>query len=271
MKNLYSHFKKAPRYTIKWKNYFPIYEKLLKKFQNKRITLVEIGLGDGGSLHMWKSFLGKKSRIIGIELNPNAKKLEKDGFEIFIGDQARSDFWKNFYKKVGKVDVIIDDGGHRNVQQITTLVESVKYINKGGLIAIEDTHSNFMKKKGYGNPSKYSLINFSMSVIENIHRRNPMLNKKMNFFSKYIYSIEFFDSIVVFNINKNKCVTAIDLENNSSLKENFIDYKYRGNSVEVNKKSYIMNFLNKNFSKRSFFFKILDNLKIKKYINFSKN
>ena len=36
MKNLYSQFKKAPRYSIKWKNYFQIYEKLLKRFQNKK-------------------------------------------------------------------------------------------------------------------------------------------------------------------------------------------------------------------------------------------
>ena len=73
---------------------------------------------------MWKNFFGKKAKIIGIELNPESKKLEKKGFKIFNGDQSNPDFWKNFYKKIGKIDILIDDGGHTNLQQITTLMES---------------------------------------------------------------------------------------------------------------------------------------------------
>ena len=88
MKKLIKSFKNAPKYSIKWSNYFEIYENLFKKFVNKKITFVEIGIGNGGSLFMWKKFFGKNARIIGIELNPDAKKLEKFGFEIFIGDQS---------------------------------------------------------------------------------------------------------------------------------------------------------------------------------------
>jgi len=116
MKKLFKSFETAPKYSIKWNNYFEIYEKILKKFVNKKITLVEIGIGDGGSLFMWKKFLGKKAKIIGIELNPKAKKLEKFGFKIFTGDQSDPIFWKNFYKKIGKIDILIDDGGHTNLQ-----------------------------------------------------------------------------------------------------------------------------------------------------------
>ena len=87
---------------IKWSNYFEIYEKLFKKFKNKKITLVEVGIADGGSLFMWRNYFGKKAKIIGVELNPEAKKLEKNGFKICIGDQSNPVFWKNFYKKFGK-------------------------------------------------------------------------------------------------------------------------------------------------------------------------
>ena len=48
--------------------------------------------------------------------------------EIFIGDQADPKFWKNFYKQTGKVDVLLDDGGHKNIQQITTFMGSVKFL-----------------------------------------------------------------------------------------------------------------------------------------------
>ena len=227
MKKIFNSFKTSKRYSIKWNNYFEIYEKLLSKFKNKKITIVEVGVGDGGSLYMWKSFFGKKSRVIGIELNPDSKKLKKDGFEIFIGDQSDKEFWRKFYKQVGKIDVLIDDGGHTNIQQITTLVESIKFIKDNGLIIIEDTHTSFMKKKGFRNPSKYSLINFSTKIIESMHRRNPSIKKSLNIFSNRIFAIEYFDSLVVFKINKKQCKKSFNLENNKKLRNLFSDYRYK--------------------------------------------
>ena len=85
MNKIFKSFKKSKKYSIKWSNYFEIYEKILKKYINKNITIVEVGVGDGGSLFMWRHFLGKKAKVIGIEMNPDSKKLENFGFEIFIG------------------------------------------------------------------------------------------------------------------------------------------------------------------------------------------
>ena len=109
MSKIVKFFKSSPRYSIKWNNYFEIYENIFKKYVNKKITFVEIGIGNGGSLFMWRKFFGNKAKIIGIELNPDAKKLEKHGFEIYIGDQANPSFEK-FYKKIGKIDILLDDG-----------------------------------------------------------------------------------------------------------------------------------------------------------------
>ena len=211
-------FKSSPKYSIKWDNYFNIYSNILKKFVNKKIIFVEVGVGNGGSLFMWKKFFGNKVRIIGIELNPEAKKLEKHGFEIFIGDQANPNFWKNFYKQVGKIDILLDDGGHKNIQQITTFMESIRYIKKGGKIIVEDTHTSFMKKKGFKNPSKYSFINFCFYLIENMHRSNPMLEKNLNYYSKRIKQINFYDSIVEIDITENKSLKYSQLLENNKTK-----------------------------------------------------
>ena len=47
---------------------------------------------------MWKIF-GPKARIIGIDLNPDAKSGSY-GFEVFIGDQSDVNFWKKFKKRL---------------------------------------------------------------------------------------------------------------------------------------------------------------------------
>ncbi len=272
MNNLKKSFKSSPKYTIKWSNYFEIYEKLFKKFKNKKITLVEVGIADGGSLFMWRNYFGKKAKIIGVELNPEAKKLEKNGFKICIGDQSNPVFWKNFYKKFGKIDILIDDGGHTNLQQITTLMESINHINYGGMIVVEDTHTSFMKNKGFKNPSKFSFINFTSSLIESLHRRNPMIKKNLNYFSKIINSIEYFDSITVINIAKKRLINSKNLENNKKLRVFFDDFRFYKENLNTNQKKsgFFLNLIKKRISKRSYLFRIYENNLIKSYLKIIK-
>ncbi len=272
MNNLIKFFKNSPKYSIKWSNYFNIYENIFEKFINKKIKVVEIGIGDGGSLFMWKKFFGKKAEIIGVELNPEAKKLEKYGFKIFKGDQSNPNFWKKFYKKVGKIDILIDDGGHTNLQQITTLMESLKNIKNGGMIVIEDTHTSFMKNSGFRNPSKYSFINFATSLIEIIHRRNPMIKKKINFFSEKIYSLNFYDSITVINIAEKKLTKTKNLKNNKKLINFFDDYRFK-NEKDCNNlqtKNFLVKLINRITSKRSYLYRIYENSVIKRYFKIIK-
>jgi hypothetical protein len=268
MNKIFKFFKSSPKYSIKWSNYFEIYENILQKFVNKKVTLVEIGIGDGGSLFMWRKFLGKKAKIIGIELNPEAKKLEKYNFKIFTGDQSDPQFWKKFYKKNGKIDILIDDGGHTNLQQVTSLMESINHINDNGVIIVEDTHTSYMNYKGFKNPSKYSFINFSLNIIENIHRRNPMLKKKMNLISEKIYSIEYYDSIVSINIKKKKLNPSKNLQNNKKLKTSFVDYRFkRVEFHDIKKKNILLKFIKSKISKKGYIQRLYENHKIKKYLN----
>ena len=46
--------------------------------------------------------LGKKAKIIGIDLNPDIKRFKKYGFEMVIGDQSDEGFWKKFLKNMAK-------------------------------------------------------------------------------------------------------------------------------------------------------------------------
>tara|TARA_B100000963_G_C22587639_1_gene653918 strand:+ start:564 stop:1364 length:801 start_codon:yes stop_codon:yes gene_type:complete len=200
----YKSFIKSKYSCIKHTNYFPVYDQLFKYYRGKNITFVEIGIFSGGSLFMWRNFFGKRAKIIGIDLNPASKKFEKYGFQIFIGDQSKESFWDSFFKKVGKVDIILDDGGHTNYQQIITTNKCIPMIKDKGKLVIEDVHTSFIKQNWY-NPSKYSFINYSKKIIEDINTRFPGLTEFDYSLKKYIYKIDFYESIVSFEINRKLC------------------------------------------------------------------
>jgi formamidopyrimidine-DNA glycosylase len=97
-----------------------------------------------------------------------------DGSHLFFNDQRKFGWVRlmptieieslDFFKKVGEVDIILDDGGHTNYQQIKTTTSCVPNIKDEGLLLIEDTWHSYVNKKYY-NPSKYSFINFCKKLI----------------------------------------------------------------------------------------------------------
>tara|TARA_Y100000590_G_scaffold281211_1_gene315940 strand:- start:441 stop:1325 length:885 start_codon:yes stop_codon:yes gene_type:complete len=212
---IFQIYKNLKRVSLKCDTYFQAYEEMFSKYVGKKITFVEIGVLQGGSLFMWREYFGKDARIIGIDLHPNAKELEKHGFEIYIGSQSDKNFWRDFYSKVGKIDILLDDGGHVNDQQIITLAESVNNVNDNGIIVTEDVCTSYFKK--FGNPSKYSFINYSKYLIDVINSRFPGTKiKKNNDFRNKIHSISFYESIVALKINSKKCIETTLLRNDES-------------------------------------------------------
>ena len=196
--------------TTKWSSYLPVYQELLARYVNKPITIVEIGILNGGSLFMWRELLGPDARIIGIDNNPGAKALEAEGFEIFIGNQACTLFWAEFFAAVGAVDVIIDDGGHTNKQQIETLEACLDNINDGGMLITEDTHTSYMSH--FGNPSKFNFMNFSKHVVDLIQHRSPLVeNRTRNRFRSAVFAVNFYESIVCFRIDRAACADSREI------------------------------------------------------------
>ena len=214
-------FKQCRRPTSKHDTYFAVYDELFAPYRGRDVTFVEIGISGGGSLEVWRSYFGAGSRIIGIDLNPALQtELEKDGFEVFIGDQADPAFWRRFYAQVGNVDVLLDDGGHTNIQTWTTLTQSIDHINDGGLFVVEDTHTAY--KRSFGNPSSTSLVERLYACVDRLHYRSREIDEidraaQRRDHSKLfqgidiegrVHSIRFYESIVALSIDSRKCARA---------------------------------------------------------------
>ncbi len=226
-KDIFTCFMKSPYKSLKVSSYFAIYESLFSRYINNEIIFVEIGILNGGSLFMWRDYFGPKARIIGIDLNPNAKKWEKYGFEIFIGNQTDKKFWDHFKKEVGPVDIVLDDGGHTYEQQIITTESLLDNINDGGIIVVEDTHTSYMD--GYG-PKQYSFLNYVKNKIDQINYRFCFENNNKREERRF-WSIEITESIVAFKINKvaSKQISKV-ISNDGTSDSRAIDFRHQDNN-----------------------------------------
>lgn len=223
--NIYECYMNSPYKSIKHSTYFKSYEHFFSSFRGKEITFVEIGVLGGGSLFMWRDFFGPKARIIGVDLNPKAKKWESEGFEIYIGSQSDEKFWKDFKKNIGGIDIVLDDGGHTYDQQIITTESLIDVINDGGIIVVEDTHTSYMN--GFG-PKKFTFLNYVKHKIDQINKRFSLLEKN-NKSERRIWSIEIVESMVAFKVDKISS-NAISKPTVNNGKDDFAeDYRYKQN------------------------------------------
>ena len=66
-----------------------------------------------------------------------------------------------------------------------------------------------------------------------------MIKKELNYLSKTINSVEYYDSVTVINIGKKKLTKSRNLENNGKLRIYFDDFRFRKeNSIENSIKSF---------------------------------
>lgn len=125
--------------VVKWHHYTDIYEFYFSKFKGQRITILEIGVLDGGSLKLWKSYFGECATVIGIDLVTPSLCEKIDGIHIEKGDQSDPIFISNLIDKYGPFDIVIDDGGHTNFLVKRSFELLFNSTNK--LYIVEDTHA----------------------------------------------------------------------------------------------------------------------------------
>lgn len=218
----------APFLSVKHSTYFPVYDHLFSKYVGKSPVIVEVGVLNGGSLFMWREFFGPAARIIGVDLNPEATWLREDGFDIHIGDQTDPEFWADFFADVGDVDIFLDDGGHTYPQQIVTASSAMDHIRDGGVLVVEDTHTSYMAD--FGGPSDTSFISWAVNLVHGINRRFSAFASDHRS-ERRVWSIEFFESIVAFHVNRSRATAESVPTRNGGAGRDAKDFRYRSDHV----------------------------------------
>ncbi len=128
--------------TDKWgkHNYTPIYYEMFKDRRESVKKVLEIGAGEGASLFMWQDFF-PNAKIFSLEIDPN-RCFVSNRIRIIQGDQASKKDLLALIEKIGSdIDLVIDDGSHKPIDQINTCLSLLPELEESGVYIIEDVAS----------------------------------------------------------------------------------------------------------------------------------
>jgi hypothetical protein len=186
------------RLIHKWKHYFPAYEDHLSRFQNQDVVLFEIGCGGGGSLQMWKRFLGPHARIVGLDLRPECAAFSEDQIEVRIGDQSDEAFLESVLQEFGVPDVVIDDGSHVMAHINASFSYLYPRVAKNGVYIVEDLHTAYWPNYGGGLRREGSFIETAKHLIDELNADHTRGAVPATPFTRSTLSMHMYDSMVVF-------------------------------------------------------------------------
>jgi hypothetical protein len=174
------------------------YQRHLARFQGRTATLVEIGIDRGGSLQLWRTFLGPQVRVIGVDIDPACKAFEEDGIEVLIGDQGDPEFLAELAAHAGPIDVLIDDGGHTMEQQLTTFDVLYPTIVDDGVYVCEDACSSYWAGFGGGLRRPGTLIERMKALVDDLNAWYAESEGHVETaFTRTVASIHFYSALVV--------------------------------------------------------------------------
>ena len=201
----------------KWLQFISAYDLHFQKYINRPLTLFEIGVHAGGSLEIWKKFLGPTSTIVGIDINENCLKHKKPDSDIHveIGDQSNLDFLSNVLEKYGNPDIVIDDGSHIMSHMINTFEFLYPRVDINGMYVVEDTHTSYLELFQGNDKTKPNWNEYVKRLIDLLHAESPgQYNGIWGFpwsnlpeyteFKRTTLSMHLYDSIVFFQKGKFK-------------------------------------------------------------------
>lgn len=154
-------------------NYCVKYEKYLPFNRYDELNILEIGVLNGKSLLTWKEYF-YRSRILGIDINPDCKQYEESRISVEIGSQDDPTFLLEISSKYGPFDMILDDGSHMNYHQIYSFQHLWGHVKSGGVYVVEDVGCSYWSDYGGGYLAPHSTMEYFKSLSDDVNFRGLM-------------------------------------------------------------------------------------------------
>jgi hypothetical protein len=184
------------RLAHKWAHYFPIYERHFSRYVGRDVVMFEIGVFRGGSLQLWKRYLGPHARIVGIDIDPKCKQFEESQISIRIGSQSDPEFLHSVMQEFGGPDIVLDDGSHQQPDILASFRTLYDYVDRNGVYMVEDLHTAYWDRFGGGLRRPETFIEVSKGLIDELNARSSQRLADVTDFTETTHSMHFYPDIV---------------------------------------------------------------------------
>lgn len=181
----------------KWHHYIPIYDRYFASFRGRPVRLLEIGVDNGGSLQMWRSYFGDDAIIFGIDINPACESLNGLHGQVRVGSQVDVPFLDAVVEEMGGLDIVLDDGSHQMRHIPATLEALFPHLSQGGIYMIEDLHAAYWGRFGGGYRSRTNFFVYVRDILDDMHHWYHPRGSKHAIVSDHCSGVHVHDSIVV--------------------------------------------------------------------------
>ena len=162
------HRTKTGKVSDKWASYLPHYDALFAPLRHAPISMLEIGVQNGGSLETWSSYFTEARLLLGCDIDPKCEGLRYDDHrvKIVVGDANAAPTYQKILGISPQFDVVIDDGSHVSTDIINSFINYFPHVTPGGVYVVEDAHCLYMNAFGGGILHEYSAYAFFKKLID---------------------------------------------------------------------------------------------------------
>lgn len=196
-----AYFAQTDRIANKWHHYLEVYDRHLSSYRNKPVNILELGVFQGGSLQVWRRYLGQKAILHGIDIDERCALIDDPDLKIHIGSQTDTDLLGRIANEMGAIDVIIDDASHISEHQIASFEFLYPLLAPNGIYIVEDVHCSYWPDTGGGLRAPRAFMEYAKGLLDRLHARYVLdsdAEARDPGFADVTHGIFFYDSMVVF-------------------------------------------------------------------------
>jgi len=170
LRQLYSGH--AAKVSQKWNLYLYVYDAALAPRRDHAVTLVEVGVQNGGSLEIWAKYFAAGRRFVGCDVDEKVRGLAFDDARIrtVVAPVNTPAAAKAILAEAGgPIDVFIDDGSHLSPDIILAFRNYFPAIRAGGIYIAEDLHCAY-RRDWAGGLEAPNAISFFKALVDAMHQ-----------------------------------------------------------------------------------------------------
>jgi hypothetical protein len=152
----------------KWTGNIAIYDRLFLPYKNQPVSILEIGVQNGGSLGVWARYFSQARSVIGVDIDERCGQLAYDDarISVVVGDATQASTRERVLGLCPAFDIIIDDGSHRSGEVIAAFSNFFPLLKDGGIFSVEDLHCSYWAEYDGGLHHPRSSLAFFKSLTD---------------------------------------------------------------------------------------------------------